>query len=368
MLSAPARAADLELLPSELLRPFALREVKRRTAWLASRVHREGHTELLVDAAGDRWNARQRLPRGTRSLDLQNLCPFRAYAELRLGAAPPEVAEPGVPATLRGVLLHEALQRLWEQLKDSHALAALSEGALLELIGRCVSQAAQATLLATDARQRRRRRTPDDQLDMFSAVPAQVARECRRAVRLIAKLCELERTRAPFEVEQAEQHTELTLGGATLHMRVDRVDRLEGGRAVLDYKSGLRSTADWYGERPTHPQLIAYAQALGDDVVALATVSVTARRVCFDGIAREAALLPRVKAVQLPPGSTPSESWRERQRDWRAVLERLIAGFLSGDARVDPRPGACSYCPIIDICRIGEAGTLAALIGERGDE
>src|SRR2546430_5479418 len=46
-----------------------------------------------------------------------------------------------------------------------------------------------------------------------------------------------------------------------------------GGRAILDYKTGKRVSADWYGERPTHPQLLAYAEALGRDVVALATVT-----------------------------------------------------------------------------------------------
>jgi ATP-dependent helicase/nuclease subunit B len=151
-----------------------------------------------------------------------------------------------------------------------------------------------------------------------------------------------------------------------VHMRIDRVDRLSGGRAVLDYKSGLRSSADWYGERPTHPQLLAYAQALGADVVALATVSVTARGVCFDGIARDSGLLPRVRGVEAPPGGTPAAAWRERQRAWRAVLERLVAGFLAGDALVDPRPGACSYCPVIDICRITEAASGATFAG--GDD
>src|SRR2546430_15087453 len=59
-----------------------------------------------------------------------------------------------------------------------------------------------------------------------------------------------------------------------------------GGRAILDYKTGKRVSADWYGERPTHPQLLAYAEALGRDVVALATVTVSAREVRFEGLAR----------------------------------------------------------------------------------
>jgi len=135
-------------------------------------------------------------------------------------------------------------------------------------------------------------------------------------------------------------------------MRIDRVDALEsGGHAILDYKSGRRVSADWYGERPTHPQLLAYAQAFGAEVAALAIVSVNAREVRFEGLARSPGLLPAVRAVR-PAGA--ADAWAEQQRAWRAILTGLIRAFLAGDAAVDPRPGACDYCHVIDICRISE--------------
>jgi ATP-dependent helicase/nuclease subunit B len=184
-----------------------------------------------------------------------------------------------------------------------------------------------------------------------------IARECRRAVRLITSLCAMERERSPFSVEQAEQNVQLVLGGATVHMRIDRVDRLEGGGlALLDYKSGAPMPLDLAAARPSHPQLIAYAQTL-TDVVALAMVHVTAGTVQFAGVARESGLLPQIRALA-PAGADPLASWAAQQREWRATLERLIAGFLAGDARIDPRPGACRYCPVIDICRISARAPL----------
>jgi ATP-dependent helicase/nuclease subunit B len=366
VLSAPARAEDLELLPSPLLAGLPAAAAPRLHAWLPGRLHRETQSELLIDAGGEPWDPRQPLPRGTRSLDLQNLCPFRAYAELRLGVTPPEIPEPGIAATARGLLLHAALQKLWEKLRDSRALGALSPAALAELIGVSVAAAARATLLQPPGR-RRRRLIADAQLDLFVTVPAVVARECRRAEQLIARLCALERQRPPFRVELTESHAELALGGATLHMRLDRVDRLlSGGRAVLDYKSGLPATADWYGDRPTHPQLLAYLCALGADVVALATVSVTARAVRFDGLARDARLLPNVKAIRSAAGLTGAPAWQAQQNAWRTLLERLIAGFLAGEAAVDPVPGACRWCHVSDICRIAE-GAGADGAGRAGD-
>ena len=201
-------------------------------------------------------------------------------------------------------------------------------------------------------RGRRQRALAEAQLDLFVEMPPALARECRRAARLILRLCERERERAPFSVHSLESDAELALAGARLRMRIDRVDALAGGgRAILDYKSGRRVSADWYGERPTHPQLLAYGEALGEEVVALATVSVNAREVRFDGIARSPGLLPAVRAVRAA-GAT--DAWAEQRRAWRAILTGLIRGFLAGEAAVDPRPGACDYCHVIDICRISE--------------
>jgi ATP-dependent helicase/nuclease subunit B len=371
VLSAPARAEDLELLPSPLLADFPAAGLPRPLhVWLPARLRRGGETELLIDVAGERWDPGEPLPRGTRSLDLQNLCPFRAYAELRLGASAPEVPEPGIAATARGVLLHAALQKLWEELGDSRRLGELAPAALDELIGACVAAAARATLLQPPGR-RRRRRVADTQLDLFVTIPAIVARECRRAERLITRLCALERRRAPFRVELTEGHVELTLAGATLHMRLDRVDRLaSGGRAILDYKTGQPMAADWYGDRPTHPQLLAYLCALGADVAALATVSVNARTMRFDGVARDAQLLPNVKAIRSATGLTGAPAWQAQQRAWRSLIERLIASFLVGEAAVDPVPGACRWCHVIDICRIAESAGAdgVSAVGEGDDE
>jgi ATP-dependent helicase/nuclease subunit B len=356
ILSAPAHAEDLELLPSLLLEGAAPEPLALRSVWLPARLQREGLTESLVDATGRPWTPAQPLPRGTRSLDLQNQCPFRAYAELRLGCTRRERIEPGIAPNRRGELLHAALQALWEQLGDSRSLAGLSDTALDELIARAVEEAVQGTLARPLRTRRAQRRTGGTQLDMFARPPPILERECRRAARLIRRLCETERERTPFSVEATEGELRLRLAGATLHMRVDRVDALEsGGRAILDYKTGKRVSGDWYGERPMHPQLLAYAEALGPDVVALATVTVSAREVHFDGLARAPQLLPHVKATS---ATGAAEAWAERQRAWRAIVTRLIRAFLAGAAAVDPRPGACDYCHVRDVCRILETADV----------
>lgn len=392
VLSAPARAEDLELLPSPLLaewlpaqgQPLAhgqpptqrestmLGDNAVGSIWLPVRLHRDGMLETFEDAVGPAWPIEQPLPSGTRSLELQNQCPFRAYAELRLGSTPLDAPEPGIAADLRGQLLHAALQKLWVRLRDSRGLAALSESALDAAIDRSVEEAADETVRplqratplqgATPLQPSHKPRVAPNaaQGDLFGdpgRSPA-LSRECRRARRLIRALCTVERERAPFRVESTELDSTLTLIGAQLRIRIDRVDALEsGGRAILDYKSGRRTPADWYGERPSHPQLLAYLAALGEDVVAMATVNVTAREVRFDGIARSAELLPKVKGVEGVFGTEPNDAWPTRRQEWLSRVEHLAADFLSGRAAVDPKPGACDYCHVASICRISDHAT-----------
>ncbi len=376
VLSAPARAQDLELLPSPLLaewmraapgEPLTTAAPDASVAvWLPARLHREGMLESFTDDVGVRWSTDKPLPSGTRSLELQNNCPFRAYAELRLGSTPLDAPEPGIAADIRGQLLHAALQKLWQRLRDSHGLESVPDAGLQAAIHRCVEEAADELVRGAQSHHP----TSDAQGDLFgdpNRSPA-LSRECRRAERLIRALCGVERERAPFRVEHTELDSTLTLVGAQLRVRIDRVDALEsGGRAILDYKSGRRATADWYGERPSHPQLLAYLAALGDDVVAMATVNVTAREVRFDGIACSSALLPKVRGVEPPFGTDTADAWSMRREEWLSRVERLAADFVAGRASVDPKPGACDYCHVASVCRIADRVATADLDNPSGE-
>jgi ATP-dependent helicase/nuclease subunit B len=348
VLSTAVRSEDLELLPSPLLRPWLADgvtvDVESRasadparphaSAWLPTRLRREGWLETLDDSRGTEWPATRALPSGTKSLELQNLCPFKAYAELRLGSKSLDEPELGVKNTVRGNLLHAALSLLWSHFRDSRSLFGTFEPILDATIADCVEEAAKGIFEPGTLRS------------------LSVTRECRRATRLIRELCALERERAPFQVQSTEQDTKLHIAGAVARMRVDRIDVLEsGGRAILDYKSGRRASADWYGDRPSHPQLLAYLAALGDDIVAMSTVHVNAREVRFEGIAESRDLLPNVKGVE-PPGS-----WKVRREEWIHRLEELAKAFLAGNAVIDPKPGACEYCHVSSVCRISDRGS-----------
>ena len=347
VLSAPLRAEDVQLAPSPLLEPFLKRSppaTETPSLWLPLRVRREGLTECIEDRLGTPWDVSMRVPSGTRSVELQNLCPFRAYGELRLGSSEMDAPEPGVAADTRGRLLHSALEKLWGVLGGSAGLLAQSSESLDALIARAVEEAA-AEIMGPIRE---------------AARPAVNRRECRRAQRLIRNLCEIERKRAPFTVRETELERTLQLAGAELRIRIDRLDALgAGGLAILDYKSGRAIPGDWYSDRPSHPQLLAYLAAVGDETVAMSTVSVTAREVRFDGVAKDASLLPKVRPVEQSPDAEADDAWAYWQREWHARIERLAADFVAGRAAVDPRPKACEYCHVVSICRISDASATA---------
>jgi hypothetical protein len=37
-------------------------------------------------------------------------------------------------------------------------------------------------------------------------------------------------------------------------------------------------------------------------------------------------------------------------------VEKLASEFIAGHAVVDPKPGACEYCHVINVCRISDRG------------
>jgi len=335
--SVAAREEDLELMPSPLLHEWSSTAATPPppALWLPARLHRRHQLEELLDVTGPAWPLAARLPSGTRLLELQNLCAFRAFGELRLGSGAFEAPEPGVPALERGIFLHGALEALWGTVKDSRTLEALSPAELAAIIARSVAHAAQE--LWGDALAR-----------------AQV-RESARARRLLGDVCELECARAPFTVRDIELASTVQLAGARLDLRIDRIDALEsGGLAILDYKSGTHKSMDWYGERPSHPQLLAYLLALGADVRAVATVNVAARDVGFHGIAAQANLLPKLKAAVAQAGVTGRDAWGQWRDIWQARIEALVRDFMGGRAAVDPAPQACRHCEVASLCRIAD--------------
>jgi len=338
--SVPAFEDEAPLLPSALLSdvpqasPPALREEPAPAqAVFASR------PALLVasDGALPPLEAGERAAGGAKLLELQSACPFRAAAEWRLGARALEEPARGLDAATRGNLVHDLFAALWNGVRSSAAMAQLPVGERVARVRAAIAQGLAPLRRDADAVRLRL-------LDL----------EALWLERHALRLLEDDLARPPFEVEHVETAHRVEIGGLSLSLRVDRVDRLAGGAlAVIDYKTGGNAEkAAWLGERPELPQLPLYVEALGGaDVAAVAFGRVRAGKTGFTGLARDPGEFPGC-------GSAPGEysSWDELIGAWHRRLELLAREFASGDARLAPNPSkACTYCHLPRLCRIGAA-------------
>ncbi len=301
-------------------------------SWLAAHAPQ---LELWRDPGGPAWPTGQSHGGGTWLLESQALCPFRAFALVRLRAEPLSEPDPGIDPRLRGKILHAALEHFWRQLQDSGALHSLGAPAAIELARESVAHALAHA-------QRRASGLLDAHL---------LRGEALRDERLLELLIGWELSREPFSIEMLERSLPLDLAGSRLGVRLDRVDRLADGRLiVIDYKSGDASSFEAMADRLTQPQLPAYATVAGDRTAAVAMLHLGRQGLKLRGVADTAGRLSGLR-----PLKDGQPDWADLLERWRGQLAGLLQEFLRGYAVVDPQPKACEHCHLQLFCRVQTA-------------
>jgi probable DNA repair protein len=272
----------------------------------------------------------QPLSGGASRLQAQQECAFRAQAQWRLAARPPDPVSDGITPTLRGSLLHGLLQGLWGELGDQGGLLALDAAAEHALLERHWQEAL--------------RKLGDAGAQWLDA--AVLERERARTLRLVGRLLEMERQRAPFTVQDRERQLEWAAQGARLKLRIDRIDRAPGGeRILLDYKSGAKGPMHLHEGAAEPLQLALYVAALAqrdEPVAAAALLAMKPGELRYAGVAAAADLLPGMKTV---------EEWGATSAQWRDELLQLLALHLSGGAQLAGSIASCRYCHLPALCR-----------------
>ena len=291
---------------------------------------------------------------GARVLELQSQCPFRAFAELRLGARPLEEPQAGVERRTRGTILHRALQEFWSETQSLAGLLQLEPAARSKRVATMVDRSLARELpVGTSDRSRRLERDW----------------QCRAIENLLA----IEAARPNFTIAEAEHAMERELGGLVLKLQVDRVDRIGQDLLVIDYKTGKATPTQWRGARMDAPQLPLYAVLHAGRPTGIAVARVGATEAGFLGVASEPAvvdgLLPAVK-FKLTEDEQSGFDWRQIGEHWYAWLERLARDHAAGRAEVDPKRGAmtCRQCHLGALCRVATVAPDESDADEAGDD
>lgn len=287
---------------------------------------------------------------GAEILRRQAACPFQSFATRRLGATPMDATDWGLEARERGSVVHKILESLWTELKTRDALHEAHREARLHAI---VEQHVQAAL------QKYRERTP-----RHSWSQAYLDAEQERIVSLIEEWLEYEARRADFTAEAGEEKLAANVGDLKLRVRVDRIDAVDGGRVIIDYKTGMLNGVSWDGPRPDEPQLPLYA-GFGhiEHLKGVLLGRVREDNVKFIGRVEDARLvMPGDTKLTRPPYSAAM------LQNWQNVLLDLGQQFLNGEAQVDPKqyPRTCEFCDLPGLCRIAESDPVNT--GDEADE
>jgi len=300
-------------------------------------------TETLNEKAYLKIADTEILKGGISLISNQAECPFRAFSIHRLKAKELQEFSYGIPAIDLGSTIHLILEQLWAKLKTQDSISSLPSVKLEKLI---------EVACETGLEFLRKKHS-----HFFK--PAYAALEKKRLTNLMLKWLEQENLRSAFEVLEQEFNVQWKYAELTLDFKIDRIDKIENGYALVDYKSGSGKPRISADTRPSDPQLLLYSDALAQKdifgpVNALLYAQVNIASLSYQGISLNNETYPKIGLSEQRQFAEYS-SWEELKQHWHLVLNKLAQEFLDGFVAVAPKgASSCQYCHLSSFCRIQE--------------
>jgi ATP-dependent helicase/nuclease subunit B len=320
--SYPLAEDEADQTPSVLLESLLPepQEAEIDPGWFASQL--VGSVEL-ADAMDPvpTITADERLSGGAWTIQCQLTEPIAAFIGSRLGVRTLDEQASGLPALLRGNLIHDALYSLYLDKPSREEIASWTdvEGRVNRALDFAFSD--------------RERNTDKALMQLF-------AMERRRVGGLLREFLVLDAARDAFVVASVEREVEFAEAGVHLQLRVDRIDQLtDGSIAILDYKTGAEKKFLTSKGQPREIQLVAYACAVDEPVAALALVNVDSRTMGFNGAG---------------VGYTDPDVWTEQLSEWAALVRSACRELCAGDVRLNSAQAVLDARPLNLLTRFTE--------------
>ena len=249
--------------------------------------------------------------------------PFAAFAYGRMGARAIYPQAVGIPAPMRGNLIHDALYKLYLDLPNSQEIRQWDREGLNRRVADAVDFAFVKHEKNTDA-----------------VLQQLLFLERRRIAELLRQFVVIDGGRDDFQIAGVEGTFEFVAGHIRLALRFDRIDQYsDGSIAILDYKTGAKKELLNRHDEAQEIQLFVYASATDAPVSALALVNVDSREIAFDGAGR---------------GFTDTDEWPELLGRIKAEISRACEDLSAGDIRVNIEQNLKSARPLNLLTRYTE--------------
>jgi probable DNA repair protein len=311
---------DAEQTPSELLSEIGaiLSDAPADPGWHATQLASGDRLECVGDVP-PRIDGAEKLAGGAGTIQAQLTDPIAAFIGGRLAARALDEQASGLPALLRGNLIHDALYRLYFEKPSRDDVANWPD---------IDSRIARALDLAFG----RHERSADNVLLRLLAM------ERGRVDRLLRIFLSVDTNREAFVVDSVEKKVELAEAGVRLELRVDRIDRMpDGSVVIIDYKTGAEKTFLTRQGEPKEFQLVAYACAIDEPVAELALANVDSRSVVFHAA-----------------GARAMENWPDVLAGWADRVRDACAEISRGDVRINRRQSTDDARPLNLLTRFTE--------------
>lgn len=340
--SYPAQHLDQMLRPSVLI--HCLPEIKLTDLVLpsyqelAKKVMLTQQWEYYTDESVA-FSSNENLSAGTQLLQSQAACPFQAYARWRLKAQFYPFPQNGLNPRERGIILHQILEKFWDEINDQTTLLELSPHAL----EKCINVAIDYCLHLFS------KKYPIFFKTHFIDI------ERHRLQILLKNIINLEKQRPVFMRTQHEIKRQLTLGHLSLTLRIDRLDQLDTTHAmIIDYKTSVPNSIDWLEERCDYPQLPLYCLSYPETVRSFAIMYLRSNKITLQGLSAEETSIKQLIPLKKLKTAVRLNHWSDLLQHWQTCLEKLAMEFQQGIADVNPKHGSntCRHCDLQLLCRI----------------
>jgi len=320
--SYPLTDDEADQAPSVLLDSLApeTQESERDPGWFAAQVIDTVGIADVTDPVPP-IAPEESLSGGAWTIQSQLTEPVAAFIGARLGVRTIDEQASGLPALLRGNLIHDALYSLYFDKPSRDDIASWTD-----IDGRINR--------ALDFGFSDRERNTDKVLRQLFAM------ERHRVGGLLRDFLAIDASRDEFAVASVEREIDFAEAGVRLKLRVDRIDRLaDGSIAILDYKTGAEKKFLTSKGQPREYQLVAYSCAVDEPVAALALVNVDSRTMGFSGAGA---------------GYSDDGTWPEQLAEWSTAVRSACQELSAGDVRLNGAQAVVDARPLNLLTRFTE--------------